>query len=109
MSKPEPDDWLDTVLRRAGDTYLDDSGFTDRVLDRLPPRRHPALPRTLVILASTLLAGLVGLVLLPGGSALVGAAAELGALDLRALVMPLGALTLLATLTWSGVMAVRGS
>jgi len=39
----------------------------------------------------------------------VGAAAELGALDLRGLAVPLGALTLLATLAWSGVLAVRGS
>jgi len=109
MSKPEPDDWLDTVLRRAGDDYLADAGFTDQVIGRLPPRRGQAWPRTLVILAFTLLAGLVGLILLPGGSALVGAAAELGALDLRGLAVPLGALTLLATLAWSGVLAVRGA
>ena len=64
-----PDDPLEAMLVAP---YLDDAGFTARVLDALPARRRARL-RPLILLAATLLAGLCALVLGPGGQAVLAA------------------------------------
>jgi hypothetical protein len=67
---PELDD-LEERLRSPD--YLDDTGFTGRVMEALPPRR--ASVRGPVLLAAATMAGLVGAVALSGP--LVEAAREL--------------------------------
>jgi hypothetical protein len=51
MNPPENDDALDRLLREQ-DPYLEDNGFTARVLAALPRRRHENL-RTIILLAAT--------------------------------------------------------
>ena len=53
MNPPENDDALDRLLREQ-DTYVEDNGFTARVLNALPRRRYENL-RTVILLAATAL------------------------------------------------------
>jgi hypothetical protein len=59
--------------------YLDDLGFTDRVMDALPPRRRglSQAQRAVVLMGCALLAGLLGLFALPGGSLIARAFRDL--------------------------------
>jgi hypothetical protein len=41
MKLPDADDPLEALLQTP-EPYVDDAGFTQRVLQRLPPRRNPA-------------------------------------------------------------------
>ena len=62
----EQDELLDRQLRDAA-PYIDDAGFTARVLKQLPPRpRHESL-RAVIILGITLLASVLAYVLSDGG------------------------------------------
>jgi hypothetical protein len=54
MNEPEPNDALDRLLRDQA-TYIDDRGFTRRVLTALPRRRQSAL-RPAIVLGATALA-----------------------------------------------------
>jgi hypothetical protein len=61
--------------------YLDDAGFTDRVVEHLPPRPPFWRRRGFLLGAVTALSLLVGLVVLPGGQVIftaVGSLAEIG-------------------------------
>jgi hypothetical protein len=67
----DQEDWLDRQLREAA-PYIDDAGFTARVLQRLPaPWRQREWPRILVLLTITILASALAYVL--GGGKFVGA------------------------------------
>jgi hypothetical protein len=61
------EDWLDRELREAA-TYIDDEGFTARVLQQLPsPRRGHDLLRAGILLGMTLLASVLAYVVSGGG------------------------------------------
>ena len=69
MSAKE-ESWLKEIL---ADSYLDDAGFTDRLLSELPPRRQRASRRTVILAVSTALAGWLGLVVWSRGETGCGA------------------------------------
>ena len=59
MEQVNQEDWLDRELREAA-PYIDDEGFTARVLQQLPPpRRGHDLLRAAILLGMTLLASLL--------------------------------------------------
>lgn len=60
----ELDAWLSHALQRQSD-HIDDAGFTDAVMHRLPARRAGRLPGILWVLLMAVLAGLLALVLIP--------------------------------------------
>ena len=61
------EDWLDRELREAA-PYIDDEGFTARVLQQLPPaRRGHDLLRAAILLGMTLLASVLAYVVSGGG------------------------------------------
>jgi hypothetical protein len=61
------EDPLDRQLRDAM-PYIDDDGFTGRVLRRLPPPRRPRQPlRAVILLGTALLASVFGYVLSDNG------------------------------------------
>jgi hypothetical protein len=61
------EDWLDRELREAA-TYIDDEGFTARVLQQLPPpRRRRDLLRAAILLGMTFLASVLAYVVSGGG------------------------------------------
>lgn len=67
MSDSERDDWLEEMLQRE-DAYIDDKGFTERIMTTLPPVRVSRKLRTPILAASTLIACFVGLVVFPNGA-----------------------------------------
>jgi hypothetical protein len=61
------EDWLDRALREAA-PYIDDEGFTGRVLQQLPPpRRHHDLLRAVILLGTAFLASVLAYVVSGGG------------------------------------------
>src|SRR6266704_3805821 len=80
MDEKSQEDWLDRQLREAA-PYIDDDGFTVRVLRQLPPpRRGRDSLRAVILLGITLLASALAYVLSDGGRFLVIATARLAAL-----------------------------
>ena len=67
MSDRSDSDELETMLRRQQSTYLDDAGFTARVLGSLPPPRARGRRRSRIVLAMALLACLLSTLALTGG------------------------------------------
>ena len=88
MNDELQDDWLDARLREES-PYIDDDGFTARVVQQLPARRHSRSLRTAILLCATIVATLVAYVLSGGGAFLGDTAAFLVA-------MPLGTVCALA-------------
>ncbi len=70
----EQPDWLDAKLRDEA-PYLDDSGFTARVVQQLPTRRQSKSLRAFILLGVTLLASVIAY-FVTGGGALFANAAE---------------------------------
>jgi hypothetical protein len=67
MNENDQNVWLDRQLREAA-PYIDDEGFTARVLQRLPaPRRSRSSLRGVILLGMTVLASAMGYVLSDGG------------------------------------------
>jgi hypothetical protein len=67
MKQVNQEDWLDRELREAA-PYIDDEGFTARVLQQLPPpRRSHDLLRAAILLGMTLLASVLAYVVSDGG------------------------------------------
>jgi hypothetical protein len=60
------DDELDRQLREAV-AYIDDAGFTSRVLGALPARTAPARLRSAILIVATILASVLAYVLSGGG------------------------------------------
>jgi hypothetical protein len=91
MDEKEQEDWLDRQLREAA-PYIDDEGFTARVLRQLPaPRRGRNSLRAVILLGITLLASALVYVLSDGGHFLIVVAARLTTLPtLWLLILALG-------------------
>jgi len=71
MNEIKQEDWLDRQLREAA-PYIDDEGFTARVLEQLPPPQHSRRSfRGPILLAITLLASVLAYLLSDGGRFLV--------------------------------------
>jgi hypothetical protein len=67
MNEMGQEDWLDRQLREAA-LYIDDNGFTARVLQQLPqPRRQRQSLRATILLGITLLASALAYVLSDSG------------------------------------------
>jgi hypothetical protein len=70
MNEPQKQDWLDEALREQ--PYINDAGFTARVVAALPPAgKRFAWQRYLILGSITALAVAIGVVVLPGGKFVV--------------------------------------
>jgi hypothetical protein len=68
MNELEQEEWLDRQLREAG-PYIDDDGFTARVLASLPvTRREPQWLRAMIVLGLALIGTAMAYFLSGGGS-----------------------------------------
>ena len=77
MDEKQQENWLDRQLREAA-PYIDDEGFTARVLQQLPaPHRSRRSLRSAILLGVTLLASVLAYLLSDGGRFLVVAATRL--------------------------------
>jgi hypothetical protein len=105
MKSPEENDPLDALLREQN-SYIDDGGFTARVVQSLPPRRRAWL-RPAFLLGVTVVGWVLAVLWIPWRS--------LPALDLSALVSPnpqvllpwVLVVTVIGSLAWSAVAAVQ--
>ncbi len=117
--KPSSD--LEQLL--SAPPYLDDDGFTERVMARLPEARDSARSRRSVVLAVSTCAALVGAVILPGSQVAIAAvrdllepllATPLDPVRSGAALMSLGTTALaihgvvLAMIVWGAVALARG-
>ena len=103
--RPDEDDaWLEAMLRNdAGATpYIEDAGFADGVLARLPPRGARRRYRWIVPAMGSL-GFILGLVVLPGGEVLSASIARLANADFLSLRSVLIAGVPLGLLYWLGV------
>jgi hypothetical protein len=66
MAENLQDDWIDARLRDEA-LYIDDAGFTARVVQKLPTRRMPYSLRAAILLGLTAVASVITY-LLSGGS-----------------------------------------
>ena len=67
MDEKNREDWLDRQLREAA-PYIDDAGFTARVLQKLPSRRsRRESQRAVIMIGITLLASLLAYVVSDSG------------------------------------------
>jgi hypothetical protein len=67
MKEVNQEDWLDRELREAA-PYIDDAGFTTRVLQQLPPpTRHHDLLRAAILLGMTFFASVLAYFVSGGG------------------------------------------
>lgn len=78
--QPE-DNWLDQRLREEM-AYIDDDGFTARVVRNLPAPRRQHSFRALILISITLLASLVSYLASDGGRFLVEAGYRLASMPL---------------------------
>lgn len=77
--RSQPDaDWLDSLLREDAQTYVDDTGFTGRVLQALPaPNPMRKRLRRWVPAAATAAGAVLALCVLPGADLFLDGAADL--------------------------------
>ena len=105
MNPPEENEPLDVLLREQN-TYIDDGGFTARVIKSLPRRRRAWL-RPVFLLGATAIGSVLAFLWVPWGS--------LPALDLSVFLSPnpqvllpwLLAVTVIGSLLWSVAAALQ--
>jgi hypothetical protein len=97
MNEIQQEDWLDRQLREAA-PYIDDEGFTARVLQQLPSPRRRSF-RGAILLTITLLASVLAYLLSDGGRFLVVEATRLTTLP---------ALWLFVLALGSGILVMAG-
>ncbi|MDQ6626155.1 MAG: DUF5056 domain-containing protein [Verrucomicrobiota bacterium] len=107
MDEQLEDDWLDARLRDES-PYLDDDGFTARVVQKLPARRHSRSLRTAILLCATIVASVVAYLLSGGGAFLGDAAAFLVAMPLST-VCALAGVSALLVMVGGGAAALSKS
>lgn len=61
----ENDDWLEQVLNHDND-YIDDNGFTDRVMQDLPLLSRRGWLESVILIGATLLSSMIAFLSLPG-------------------------------------------
>jgi hypothetical protein len=81
MDEKLQEDWLDARLRDEA-PYIDDAGFTARVVKRLPPSQPRHSFRALLLLFITLLASTVAYFVSDGGQFIVAGIAQIASLPL---------------------------
>ena len=64
MNPPDTHDSLDTLLREQ-DSYIEDNGFTARVIAALPPRRRHAWVRPTLLLGATAIGYVLAILWVP--------------------------------------------
>lgn len=105
MNPPESKDPLDAWLREE-DRYIDDHGFTQRVLTSLPRRRRSRV-RTLSLLGVTFVGMALAAWSLPWGQLLLPDPTALRSLDFQTLLPWLSMLMVGASLIWASIAALE--
>jgi cation transporter-like permease len=86
MDEQKQEDWLDARLR-AEAPYIDDAGFSARVVGQLPVRRARNSLRAIILLGATVLASAIAYVISGDGHFIIEAFAHLTQWSLLTLVL----------------------
>jgi hypothetical protein len=105
MSPPETNDPLDAWLREQ-DKYIEDNGFTVRVVAALPRRRRAWL-RPALLLGAVAIGSVLAVSWLPWGDLSVPDWSALLSLDTQVLTPWLLVLTVMASLVWGTISALE--
>ena len=81
MPEQSQEDWLDARLRDEA-PYIDDAGFTARVMQQLPAPARSRSSRNVILFGMTIIASLLAYLLSGGGTFFADAAAFLVAMPL---------------------------
>lgn len=100
MDEQLQEDWLDRRLREEA-IYIDDDGFTARVIQKLPAAQAPRSYRAAILLGLTLIASILTYFLSDGGRFFVVEAYRLVAMP----VGIIGVVAICATLIMTAVAA----
>jgi hypothetical protein len=104
MNQPEKKDPLDTQLREH-DMYINDNGFTTRVVAALPPRRRTWL-RPVLLLGSVAVGTVLAIQWLPWGDLMPLDLSAVLSLNSQALWPWMLVLSVAASLVWAVLAAV---
>jgi len=105
MNPPETNDPLDAWLREQ-DKYMEDNGFTTRVVAALPRRRR-AWVSPVLLLGAVAIGSVLAVFCLPWGSLAVPNLSALISLDAQVLTPWLLVLTVMAALVWATISALE--
>jgi hypothetical protein len=94
MDENRQEDWLETRLREEA-AYIDDGGFTVRVVQKLPPRRVRYSLRAAILLGVTLAASAIAYQLSDRGGFIAESVMRLALLPLPVLWLSAGGATVL--------------
>jgi hypothetical protein len=108
MNQPErnKNDPLD-VLLRAQNQYVEDSGFTARVISALPRRRSRFWPRQILLLGATTIGSALAVLWLPWKNLPVLDASALLSPDSQVLLPWVLVLSVMASLAWGMLAAMQ--
>lgn len=106
MNKPTHDaDWLERALN-LDDDYIDDNGFTERVMQQLPSSHQHIWLEPVLLTGAALLSSLFALMLLPGAVTLYNQFLEF--ITAQSLLVLFGG-SMLAAFMLSGIAWLVGS
>jgi len=108
MNEQLQEDWLDAKLRDEA-PYIDDAGFTARVVQQLPARRQSSSMRAFILLGVTLLACVITYLISGRGIFLANAAEFMVAMPFRivCVIAVISALTVMGLGTSAAVLKTR--
>ena len=94
MAEDLQEDWLDTRLREET-AYIDDDGFTARVVQKLPARRIRHSLRAAILIGLTIIASVIAYMVSGGGWFIAEEATKLAMMPLTAIWVCAAAVTIL--------------
>jgi hypothetical protein len=106
MNPPETNDPLDALLREQ-DKYIEDNGFTARVVAALPRRSRRAWLRPAILLGATAIGSVLAVWWLPWGNLPVLDASALFSLNSQVLMPWVLVFSVMASLVWSTISALE--
>jgi hypothetical protein len=105
MKSPEENDPLDALLREQN-SYVDDGGFTARVIQSLPRRRRAWL-RPVFLLAATVIGSALAVLWLPWKNLPVLDLSTLHSLNSQVLLPWVLVIVVVGSLIWSAIAALQ--
>ena len=105
MNPPETNDPLDALLREQ-DKYIEDNGFTARVVAALPRRRRVWL-RPVLLLGAVAIGSVLAVLWLPWGNLRAFDLSALPSLDFQSLASWMLVLSVMASLVWGTISALE--
>jgi len=106
MNAPEEKDPLDALLREQN-TYVDDGGFTARVMAALPQRRRRSWLQPVLLLGAAAIGAALAVRWLPWESLPALDPSALLSLDTKVTIPWLSVLLVAASITWAVLAAVQ--